>query len=367
MKPRVLIFAPQDDAHATAVNWALRQNGVDVLLAPSVRADEHTRVAIWGGEGKFRMEGSVHPVGRSLRSVWYRRPRPPEAGTCNEADRSFIAGQWQRLQNNVFGLAGNLLDALWVNSPEMADRAENKLVQMHVARQVGLSLPDTVISNDAKDVRAMLQRWPRVVFKTFYPYNWKSASTGSLYSMSVKLLDASSTLPENSIAMCPGIFQRYIEKSHDVRVTIIGDRCFSVRMRKGDGSAYIDWRKHMMDEDLFIEECSLPVGLEEKLRALMDRLGLVYGCIDLVVDPEGNAYFLEVNQAGQFLFLEEALPSMPLLAAMTAMLGTGRRDYGLSDSKCWSFADYVRTDDYQEMVQKQVRLVMSTENRAVEA
>lgn len=367
MNSRVLIFAPQDDAHATAVNWALRQSGIDVAFAPSVRADKDTRVAIWAGEEGLRMDGSMCPIDRNLRAVWYRRPRSPEAGACHEADRAFIVGQWQRFQNNFFGLAENLLDALWINRPEMAERAENKLVQMHAARQVGLSLPDTVISNDAKDVQAMLQRWPRVVFKTFYPYNWKSASTGSMYSMSVKLLDAASALPEESIAVCPGIFQRYIEKAYDVRVTVIGDRYFSVRMRNGDGSAYVDWRKHMMDEDLFIEECALPAGVEEKLRALMKRLGLVFGCIDLVVDPAGNTYFLEVNQAGQFLFLEEALPSMPLLAAMTAMLGTGRSDYGLNEGKRWRFEDYMRTDDYQEMVQKQLRLVMSAESRAVEA
>ena len=368
MDSQVLIFAPQDDAHATAVRWALTRSGVGALLVPSTRADESTRVAIWADGRGLRMERSLVPSGRELRSVWYRRPRPPEVGVCHEADRGFIAGQWQRFQNNVFGTAEDLLGALWVNTPDAAVRAENKLVQMRIAQEAGLDIPDTVISNDARDVRVMLQRWPRVVFKTFYPYNWKSASTGSTYSMSVSLLDASSPLPDASIAMCPGIFQRYIEKAYDVRVTVIGERYFAVRMRRGDGSAYIDWRKHMMDEDLLVEECTLPADLENKLRVLMRRLGLVFGCIDLVVDPDGNTYFLEVNQAGQFLFVEEALPSMPLLAAMTAMLGAGRTDYELDDaSRRWRFADYMQTDDYQAMVQAQLRLVMSAESRAVEA
>jgi glutathione synthase/RimK-type ligase-like ATP-grasp enzyme len=367
MTPQVLIFASQDDAHATAVGWALRQGGADVVLAPSVRTDEETRMAVWVGDGGFTINGTMCSQERNLRSVWYRRPKSPEAGTCHEADRGFIAGQWLRLQNNVFGLAENLLDALWVNNPDMATRAENKLVQMHAARQVGLDLPDTLISNDVHDVRVMLQRWPHVVFKTFYPYNWKSASTGNMYNIGVKLLDASSELPEKSIAMCPGIFQRYIEKAYDVRVTVIGDRYFSVRMQRSDGTAYVDWRKHMMDEDLFIEEWPLPAHMENKLRALMHKLGLAYGCIDLVVDPDGGIYFLEVNQAGQFLFVEEALPSMPLLAAMTAMLGTGRRDYALSGSESPRFVDYMRTDDYQAMVERQIHLLASTESRAVEA
>jgi hypothetical protein len=118
---------------------------------------------------------------------------------------------------------------------------------------------------------------------------------------------------------------------------------------------------------LFIEEWPLPAHMENKLRALMHKLGLAYGCIDLVVDPDGGIYFLEVNQAGQFLFVEEALPSMPLLAAMTAMLGTGRRDYALSGSESPRFVDYMRTDDYQAMVERQIHLLASTESRAVEA
>jgi hypothetical protein len=87
------------------------------------------------------------------------------------------------------------------------------------------------------------------------PYNWRSASTGNTYNIGVTLLNASSELPEESIAMCPGIFQRYIEKIQDIRVTVIGNRYFSVRMHRRDGSAYTDWRKHMLDEDLVIEEC----------------------------------------------------------------------------------------------------------------
>jgi hypothetical protein len=168
MTPQVLIFSPTDDAHATAVAWALRERGIGTVLAPSIRIDQGTKMAVWMNMDGLRTTGTVYSQDCDIRSVWYRRPRPPEAGTCHDADRNFIAGQWLRLQNNVFGLAENLLKSLWVNNPDMADRAENKLVQMHVAQQVGLELPDTVITNDAQDVRTLLRRWPKVIFKTFY-------------------------------------------------------------------------------------------------------------------------------------------------------------------------------------------------------
>lgn len=365
--PEVLIFSSSEDAHAAAIRWALSENNVNVALTPSVRFDGGG-VRVWIDAESTRADGSLSPSQfRNLRSVWNRRPKVPGAGTCHESDREFIAGQWRYFQNNIFSLSDRLLDALWVNRPVDSVRAENKMVQLQAAREVGLSFPELVVTNDVRDVKMMLERWPKLVFKTFYPHNWRSEATGKVFSISVKLLDRDSELPEEAIALSPGIFQRYIEKAYDVRVTIIGDRFFSVQMRQNDGVAYVDWRDHMEDEDMLMEVVSIPAPIEDKLRALMKRLGLVYGCIDLVVDREGNVYFLEVNQAGQFLFLEEALPGLPLMRAMTAMLASGCVNYSLEDGGRFNFSDFLSTDDYQEVIRTQIRSVMPNQSRAVEA
>jgi hypothetical protein len=56
-------------------------------------------------------------------------------------------------------------------------------------------------------------------------------------------------------------------------------------------------------------------------------LNLCYGAIDLVEDLDGNFWFLEVNQVGQFLFVEQLLPQLTLLQSLCAMLVEGRSDY----------------------------------------
>ena len=45
----------------------------------------------------------------------------------------------------------------------------------------------------------------------------------------------------------------------------------------------------------------------------MRKLNIKLACFDFVVDPDGNYWFLELNQQGQFLWIEEALPSMRML------------------------------------------------------
>jgi glutathione synthase/RimK-type ligase-like ATP-grasp enzyme len=51
----------------------------------------------------------------------------------------------------------------------------------------------------------------------------------------------------------------------------------------------------------------------------MDRLGLVYGAIDMRLTPEGEYVFLEINPTGQWLFIEAAT-GQPIAAAFADLL-----------------------------------------------
>ena len=74
--------------------------------------------------------------------------------------------------------------------------------------------------------------------------------------------------------------------------------------------------------------------------------GLVFGCIDLVMDRQGQFHFLEVNQAGQFLFVEELCPDYPVLKAMVALLASGRVDGDLDAFDDVTMAQFRASDDY---------------------
>ena len=61
-----------------------------------------------------------------------------------------------------------------------------------------------------------------------------------------------------------------------------------------------------MNFDVKYHAHELPPETAAKLHELMGRLGLTYGAIDLRLTPEGRYVFLEVNPAGQFLYIEQA-------------------------------------------------------------
>jgi hypothetical protein len=58
-----------------------------------------------------------------------------------------------------------------------------------------------------------------------------------------------------------------------------------------------------------IEAIDLPADVRRRIRKLMSRLGLVYGAIDLRLTSDGQHVFLEINPAGQWLFVETRLSS----------------------------------------------------------
>ncbi len=344
---QVIIFAPAHDIHASAVAWSLRRAGVEALVSSSLRQGSASRFAVLAGaDGLHGWASDFQPA--EVSAVWYRRPSRPGLSDQAELDRWFSAQQWALFQKNFLAVAHSTVPALWVNEPAASVAAESKLLQLRVAAEVGLDFPEALVTNDAGQVDQLIRRWGRVVFKTFQGHAWEDRATQRYYNTDVSVLDAASELPEAAIAFCPGIFQRYIEKQCDLRVTVIGERFFCARIERKSGGAYLDWRPAILDEDMDVQPFQLPPAVEARLRELMRRLGIVFGCIDLVMDGAGRLFFLEVNQQGQFLFIEKMLPALPLLQAASAMLAGGRTDYALDGRFTAGFEAYLDSADYQQ-------------------
>lgn len=73
-------------------------------------------------------------------------------------------------------------------------------------------------------------------------------------------------------------------------------------------------------EELPIEAVEIPNVIDQKCRMLMESLGLVFGCFDFIVTPDGEYYFLEVNESGQFLWIEKLRPEIKMLDIFTEFL-----------------------------------------------
>jgi glutathione synthase/RimK-type ligase-like ATP-grasp enzyme len=247
----------------------------------------------------------------SCRTGWWRRPQPftldpeiaPDVASfayseCHEA----VAGLWAALG----------LD--WVNPPALDEAAHHKPYQLAVAGALGLAVPRTLITNDPDAARRFIDEIgvERTIYKTFLATEAHWRETRVVRPAELAMLE--------SVRLAPVIFQEYVAAVADLRVTVVGDRMFAAAIAAPSGGYDIDYRMDL-DGSRF-EPAELPRQTEEGIRALMSKLGLVYGAIDLRRTADGGDVFLEVNPAGEWLFVEERT-GQPITEAMVSLL-TGR-------------------------------------------
>ncbi|MGH3849623.1 MAG: ATP-grasp ribosomal peptide maturase, partial [Pseudonocardiaceae bacterium] len=98
-------------------------------------------------------------------------------------------------------------------------------------------------------------------------------------------------------------FQDWVlDKHHEARVIVVGDRMFAVLIYAGSAASQVDWRTDYAA--LRYELTDLPLTVENGIRHYMTVFGLVYAAFDFAIDSTGRWVFLEANTAGQYGFLE---------------------------------------------------------------
>lgn len=87
---------------------------------------------------------------------------------------------------------------------------------------------------------------------------------------------------------------------------------------QADEAARIDWR--MVTPDRIAHSMvTLDNKVEAALKAMMRRFGLRFGAFDLIVTPEGETVFVELNPNGQWYWIE-LTTGAPMASAMADLL-----------------------------------------------
>src|SRR6266481_2523832 len=153
------------------------------------------------------------------------------------------------------------------------------------------------LTNDPEDARAFIASIgaARTIYKAFSATERDWRETRLLHPDELPLLD--------HVRLAPVIFQEYVPAEVDLRVTIIGKHQFPPAIWPREGGYPFDYRIDMATAR--IEPTILPVDVQRALGRLIERLGLVYGAVDMRRTSDGQHVFLEINPAGQWLFVEE--------------------------------------------------------------
>lgn len=309
---KVLVISHSDDGSAKLLIQRLKEIDQSYQLVDLGAFPLGASASIdFSGETiiKFTQNESLVFTGNNVKSVWWRRPKGKAHPTTNDALQKYIETESEVFVGSLFNLLGP--NIRWVSDPEKTRLANRKPLQLEIARQIGFHIPKTLISNDPESVIAFFndnQDMPIIMKPVGTSFvrlsDNPTDSERKNLAIFTKIVDRNLLLRNiQRIRNCPVIFQEAAMQEFDIRVTVIGQKVFAVKIshneNHGASETNLDWRHPKLNR--IYEKYQLPVELEERCVEIVNRLGLNFGAIDMCFSEKKGHLFLEINPQGQWV------------------------------------------------------------------
>lgn len=293
MKNYVLILSSMYDFSTDLVVQRLENNGDDVIRLNKEQLSDY-EIFLDPINTILRVKGEYVDVETSnVKSVWFRQPvfLRNTPGRSIDINEQLSLSQW-----NAFLRGLMIFDkAYWMNWPQATYAAESKPYQLMIAKKIGFSVPQTIISNSLgfeklPSTKFIIKSMDTVLLKE---------NDDCYFTYTSKANPVDFTLDKTKQA--PITFQEYIEDKLDIRVTIVGSKVYAVAIKSNGNAIFDDWRT-LKKEDLEYVDIELPVRIKKLCIEYVKLLGLNYGAIDFIKTKD-EYIFIEINPTGEWGWL----------------------------------------------------------------
>ena len=348
---KVIILAHETDNHTAPIKWALERAGYLVVSWPGVSWTEEQQVSMLLDDEPRVALGQDEVEAGDV--IWIRRLEQPVGNPkVAEADKKFATLEYRSFHQAVaYGLETL---PVWVINRFSASRfINNKSVQLQFARSCGLRVPKALMSNSPKGVKDFLDHnRNRTICKAFAPHVWQRQSAGGVAVTETFELTRDRLPADEVLTYAPAIYQDMVVKQFDIRTVLMGERVYSYALHTPLKA--LDWRQDAGMGKVEVEIVPTPPDVERGILAFAKKSGLCFGSIDFAVDMHGNWWFLEINEQGQFLWLDQFNPKIKMqekfCAFITAPEGS-TQPLEEREGMFPPFAEYVKI--YEEQQAKQ--------------
>ena len=318
---QALIITKSDDNESIEfVTQAIEEKGGSVYRFDTDRFPTEIELVAHYGKGTKRLiltseQGELDL--EKVTAIWHRRLNIG-GQIPTSMERQIRGASVGESRATVMGMLASL-KTFRIDPVQRIRHAENKQLQIQVAREMNLEVPRSLITNSPAAVVEFAKTCGNgIVTKMLSSFAvYENGKEQVVFTNPVKPHDLQEL---SGLRLCPMTFQEMIPKALELRVIVVGREVFSASIdSQASERATHDWRR---DGIGLIEEWKsydLPVEVKERLLRLMDYFGLNYGAIDIIVTPDSRHIFLEVNPAGEFFWLERC-PGLPVSKALANVL-----------------------------------------------
>lgn len=299
----ILILGNANDAHAAHLYRALIQEGVTANFLDTRLFPTQIQCA-WNPVQEIGY--LVLPEKRRLdlqtiHSVFWRTISPSYIPSLQNPEQQKIA------HNDAITALRTLIQgcpARWINSWQAYQFHKEKPLQLSKVKRLGVSIPQTLISNHPDTVIEFCRQVDQVIFKPV---------AGGAHTQMLMAQHLDQRRLSLALRLAPITLQEYIPGTN-VRTYVIGDSIYSAEIR----SPALDFRD---DPEAAVIPVELSLTVQEQCQAIRQALFLEWTAIDWRLQPNGEYVFLEANPSPMFLQFE-AQTGFPITQALVHLLTT---------------------------------------------
>lgn len=302
----IVIFSNSLDVTADYVSSRLEQNQLRHIRLNTDQLAEKAELLYRHNVFSLFIDHQILEL-NDVTSVWYRRPqslKPKHNLPFTEGEQAHTVSEWNAA---VEGFLAHIPTELWINHPANNASALSKLEQLSRANNIGLAIPDTLVTQSFKEI---MQFWKEckgdlIVKPISHGYIERSDPNEDTLIFTNQVSLEQLTNNQELISLCPTLFQRKVEKLFDVRINIIDEEVITVAIYASEQNQLqtIDIRRDNM-KNVRYQLIDLPVHIKTKVLELCHSYSLRFAAVDMAFTKESNWVFFEINPNGQWAWLD---------------------------------------------------------------
>lgn len=283
----ILILGNAKDAHARHVFESSRQTGADVEYLDISLFPTRLQLSWNPSEdcGYINFASGRQISLQDIDSVYWRTLNNVGIPKVEDTEQYDIA--WCDAKSTVRSLF-QACSAHWVNPWQAYQFHQEKPLQLRLAKQLGVTIPATLVSNDPQQITEFVRVYDKVIFKPV------SGGSHARYVTSEHLEPKRLTA---ALKVSPVTLQEYIAGTN-IRSYVVGDYVYSAEIR----TEAVDFRDDVQAEIIAI---ATPEDIKQQCKAVASAFSLEWTGIDWRRKPTGEYIFLEANPSPMFIYFEQ--------------------------------------------------------------